>query len=126
MPALIHLQTIRDSRGSLTVMEKGIPFPIKRVFYTYGVPAGTVRGGHGHQVTRLALVAAAGACSVSGVTAGGGAWEFRLDDPSRCLVLEPADWHQMRFDSPGTILLCMASEDFSASEYFYERPEPVE
>ena len=34
---LINFKTHKDSRGSLTVLEKEIPFEIKRVFYIYGV-----------------------------------------------------------------------------------------
>jgi dTDP-4-dehydrorhamnose 3,5-epimerase-like enzyme len=122
MPALIHLTTVVEERGYLTVVENGVPFAVKRVFYTYRVPAGTVRGGHGHKRTRTALVVAAGECEVSGYTESGDAWSFRLADPSECLVLEPGDWHQMRFLEPGTVLICLASEEYDPNDYVYEAP----
>jgi hypothetical protein len=31
MPKLIHIKSFHESRGSLTVLEKNIPFDIKRV-----------------------------------------------------------------------------------------------
>jgi hypothetical protein len=122
MPALVPLTTMREERGSLTVVEKGMPFPVKRVFYTWGVPAGTIRGGHGHMKCRVALVAATGACTVSGTSRGGESWSYRLEDPSRCLLLEPGDWHQMAFEAPATVLLCFASEEYDPADYFYDRP----
>ena len=35
MPKLIHLPTFSDNRGQLTVIEKILPFDIKRVYYIY-------------------------------------------------------------------------------------------
>ena len=37
MAQLINLRTFTDKRGNLTVIEKVIPFDIKRIFYIYGV-----------------------------------------------------------------------------------------
>lgn len=122
MPALVHLTTIAEPRGHLTVIEKGIPFPVKRVFYTYNVPEGAVRGGHRHKKNRTALMVPAGTCDVSGITPGKTPWTYRLDDPSVCLVLEPEDWHQMTFVAPGTILLCLASEEYDPEDYIYDAP----
>lgn len=123
MASLIKLQTIHQSRGNLTVIEKILPFPVKRVFYIYDVPEGSVRGGHCHKRTRMALIALQGRCTVSGAWT---AWEYRLDDPSTALLLEPPDWHEMRFDLPGTILLCLASEEFDEDDYIDEKPPKVE
>lgn len=123
MPSLIELQTVRQDRGSLTVIEKVLPFPVKRVFYIYDVPAGSVRGGHCHKKTRMALVPLGGSCLITGAW---GAWEYRLNDPSRALILEAPDWHEMRFEVPGTILLCLASEEFDADDYIDEKPPKVE
>ncbi len=123
MPNLLVLKTLTDSRGCLTVVEKGVPFPIKRVFYTYRVPAGAVRGRHAHRRTRIALVAMAGSCEVSGCGLDGESWRFLLTNPTECLVLEPGDWHQMAFLEAGTILLCLASEEFDPEDYVYDHPD---
>jgi hypothetical protein len=122
MPSMIRLPTMQDERGLLSVMEKGTPFQIKRVFYTHGAPAGTVRGGHGHKKTWIALVAAAGTVEVSGLSASGSPWSFTLDDPSSCLVLEPGDWHKMFFPREGAVLLCVASEEYDPADYVHEAP----
>ena len=40
MPELIELPTYKDDRGSLTVIEKILPFEIKRVYYIYEAKGG--------------------------------------------------------------------------------------
>jgi hypothetical protein len=123
MPSLIRLTTFDQDHGALTVVEKGVPFPIKRVFYTYHAPVGTVRGGHSHKRSRMALVAVTGRCAVSGVSANGESWSYKLDEPAHCLVLEPSDWHRMTFEVPGTVLLCFASEEYDPDDYVYQQPK---
>jgi hypothetical protein len=44
---------------------------------------------------------------------------FLLDDPATCLVLDPPDWHTMKFGR-GAILLVLSSEHFDASDYVDE------
>ncbi len=44
MASLIDLKTFTDKRGNLTVIEKVVPFDVKRIFYIYGVDS-SVRGG---------------------------------------------------------------------------------
>ena len=44
---IIELPKIMDPRGNLTVAEqqKNIPFEVRRVYWTYDIPAGEHRGG---------------------------------------------------------------------------------
>ena len=48
MAYLIDLKSFTDKRGNLTVIEKTLPFEIKRIFYIYGVDDSD-RGGHRHK-----------------------------------------------------------------------------
>ena len=61
MAELIDLKTYTDRRGNLTVIEKVIPFDIKRIFYIYGVDD-SVRGGHRHHKTVQAAICLQGHC----------------------------------------------------------------
>ena len=63
MAYLIDLTTYTDARGNLTVIEKGIPFDIKRIFYIYGVDD-SVRGGHRHHATIQAVISIKGKCTI--------------------------------------------------------------
>jgi len=114
----IELQTISDDRGSLTVIEKVLPFDIKRVYYIYNVVG--ERGGHKHKKTIQALIALNGACQVH-VVNGTSKESFHLDSPDKCLIVNPDDWHTMDNFSKGTILLVLASECYDEEYYIEER-----
>lgn len=118
MPELIHLHTFSDKRGSLTVMEKVLPFDIKRLFYIYGVDD-SVRGKHRHHRTTQAAVCIAGSCIISNDN-GEKKEQFVLDSPDKCLILYPEDYHWMHHFTKDAILLVVASEYFNPEDYIYE------
>ena len=53
------LKQFEDFRGTLTVLEDEIPFPIKRIYWIYGADE-KIRGGHRHKITQQALIAISG------------------------------------------------------------------
>ena len=118
MAHIIKLKTFSESRGNLTVIEKEIPFKIKRIFYIYGVDE-SVRGGHRHKTTLQAAICILGNCIVSN-NDGKKKEDFLLDHPSKCLILETKDWHTMHHFSPDAVLLVLASTPFDPSDYIYE------
>ncbi len=119
MAHLVDLTTYIDKRGNLTVIEKVLPFDIKRIFYIYGVDD-SIRGGHRHHNTRQAAVSIQGTCKVYN---NNGRTEeiFELIDPSKCLILEPEDWHEMFDFSKEAILMVIASELFDEKDYIFEK-----
>jgi dTDP-4-dehydrorhamnose 3,5-epimerase-like enzyme len=117
--SLLNLQTHTDKRGNLTVIEKIIPFEIKRIFYIYGVDNST-RGYHRHKKTIQAAIAIQGKCRIvskSGV--GCPEEEYILDTPSKCLMLQPEDFHWMDNFSKDCILMVLASENFDKDDYIF-------
>ena len=118
MAYLINLKTFTDKRGNLTVIEKTIPFDVKRIFYIYGVDD-SVRGGHRHHKTIQAAICIQGKCTIFNDDIQTKT-EYILDSPDKCLILEPKDWHQMHSFSPDAILMVLASEYFDAKDYIYE------
>ncbi|MGV3706988.1 MAG: sugar 3,4-ketoisomerase [Arcticibacter sp.] len=118
MAKLLNLKTFTDKRGNLTVIEKIIPFDIKRIFYIYGVDD-SVRGGHRHHRTIQAAICIRGKCTIFNDDSTDQE-EFQLDSPDKCLLLEPEDWHQMHSFSEDAILMVLASEFFDAGDYIYE------
>jgi dTDP-4-dehydrorhamnose 3,5-epimerase-like enzyme len=115
---LINLKTFCDQRGNLTVIEKLIPFDIKRIFYIYGVDS-SVRGKHRHKRTIQAATCIQGKCTIWN-NDGKNKEEFVLDSPDKCLIIKPADWHKMYNFSPDAILMVLASEYFDANDYIFE------
>ena len=118
MAYMIDLKTFTDGRGNLTVIERVIPFEIKRIFYIYGVD-NSVRGGHRHKKTWQAAICLSGKCSIYN-NDGRKEETFTLDSPSKCLILEPSDWHKMYGFSQDVILMVLASEFFDESDYIHE------
>jgi dTDP-4-dehydrorhamnose 3,5-epimerase-like enzyme len=125
MAYLINLVNFKDKRGNLTVLDNTealLPFKIKRVFYIYGVDE-SIRGGHRHKETTQAAICIKGSCVVTNDD-GEKNESFLLDDPSKCLILETKDWHQMREFTPDAILLVFASTYFEESDYIFEPYPP--
>lgn len=120
MAQYINLQTFTDVRGNLTVVEKVLPFEIKRVFYIYGVDD-TERGHHRHKNTFQAAIAIKGSCRImcqgselSPIV------EFVLDTPSKCLVINPEDYHWMDNFTEDCILMVFASEYYDKEDYIFK------
>jgi hypothetical protein len=111
---VINLKTIIDERGSLSVIEKDLPFVIKRVYFMYNLS--DTRGGHGHKETVQALISVSGSCKVHTKNKDVKR-EFILDRPDKCLILKPEDWHKMDCFSSDAVLLVLASEYYNSSDY---------
>ncbi len=67
LPRIIELPKIEDYRGNLTFVQNcdQIPFDIARVYWTYDVPGGVVRGSHAHKENESLIVAASGSFDVT-------------------------------------------------------------
>jgi len=118
LASIIHLRTFSQDRGSLTVIEKELPFTIRRVFYIYGVDD-SVRGKHRHHKTRQAAICISGSCTIYNHN-GKKEDVFIMDDPAKCLLIEPEDWHSMYNFSKDAVLLVLASEYFDPNDYIYD------
>jgi dTDP-4-dehydrorhamnose 3,5-epimerase-like enzyme len=118
MAQLIDLKTFTDKRGNLTVIEKVIPFDLKRIFYIYGVDD-SIRGGHRHKKTIQAAICIQGSCNIYNNN-GKEDENFILDRPYKCLILQPQDWHRMHHFTKDAILMVLASEYFNEEDYIFE------
>lgn len=117
MPKLINLTTHSDARGDLTVIEKCLPFDVKRVYYIYN--STTQRGGHRHKATTQALVCVAGSADIY-VHDGNSEQIVTLNTPNQCLIVNPEDWHTMQNKTSATVLLVLASHHFNLEDYIDE------
>lgn len=112
--AQLILPTFTDVRGSLTVLDGALPFVPVRTYWIYGAD-GQTRGGHRHRHTRQALIAISGSITIymnDGITVE----NVLLEQPGRCLLVEPKDWHTMTFGT-GSVLMVMSSHPYDRSEY---------
>ena len=117
MPHLINIPLFKDERGNLNVVEKILPFEIKRFYYIYDVTS--IRGGHRHKKTVQALICLGGSCEIY-VNNGKTEDSFVLDTPSKCLILDPEDWHTMDKFTTTATLLVFSSEFYDVNDYIDE------
>lgn len=126
-PIIFQLPKITDSRGNLTFLQyPGLtPFEIKRVFYLYGMPDGSTRGGHAHIEMKEMIIAVSGSCTVN--VFDGEAWEtFTLDRPDVGLYLPPRYWRELSGFTPGTVCLTLCSTLFDPTDYLSPMEEYLE
>lgn len=119
MAHILDLKTFSDKRGSLTVIERELPFQVRRIYYIHDVPADQIRAGHRHRKNIQALVCIRGGCGVY-VNNGTTKETYRLERPDRCLIMEPQDWHTMYDFTPDAMLLVLASEPYDLNDYIDE------
>ena len=118
---VLDLPTFEDARGSLTVVDKILPFQVKRSYWVYKVDE-NMRGGHRHKNTWQALVAVTGRVDVY-MCDSFHEETIKLEKPNQCLLVEPKDWHTMTIYN-SSVLLVMASSHFEESDYVSTPYEP--
>lgn len=111
-----------DDRGNLVVIEgdRDVPFEIKRVFYIYGSDTDIVRGSHANLKTEFVLVNVAGKSKVKIKDGLGNEIIYSLNRPKTGLYIPKMVWKEMYGFSEDSVLLCLASEHYDASEYIRE------
>jgi dTDP-4-dehydrorhamnose 3,5-epimerase-like enzyme len=116
---LLDFPKITDPRGNLTFIEGSdhIPFEIKRVYYLYDVPGGSLRGGHAHKALEQIIIALSGSFDVL-LDDGGKKEIYRLNSPSKGLLVTPMVWRELNNFSSGSVCLVLASEHFSEEDYY--------
>ena len=117
MAHIIELPTFGDGRGNLSVLERVVPFAIRRVYFIH--QAKGLRGGHRHRTNIQVLVAVTGSVRIH-VNDGEARADYILDDPRRALLVECRDWHTMDDFSPDCVLLVLASELYDVADYIDE------
>lgn len=115
---IIELPKIMDPRGNLTVAEqlKNIPFEVRRVYWTYDIPAGEHRGGHAHKQCRELVVAVSGSFTVT-LTDGQTRSTYLLNRPFQALLIETGVWRTLEDFSSGAVCLVLAEDYFEEEDY---------
>ena len=112
---LIDLSTFSDKRGDLTVIEKQIPFQVKRVFYIYNVDD-SKRGFHKHKKTRQFAICINGSCNII-FQQKNKEIIFKLDSPTKGLYVRDLVWREMHKFSHDCVLLVLASQEYDELDY---------
>lgn len=127
VPELVDVPTVSNPLGVLGVVEglDPFPFPIKRVYFIYDVPADGVRGSHAHKELSQLIVAVAGSLRVQ-LDDGTTKSEWTLDTPSRGLKVPPGYWRTLSHFTPGSAALVFASDEYTPADYIRDYDEFLE
>lgn len=107
-----------DGRGQLIAVEaeRDIPFPIRRVYYMYGVGKGVRRGFHAHKRLEQILICMHGSCKIL-LDDGKERVTVPLERPDTGLYIGNAVWREMFDFSPDAVLAVLASEVYDEADY---------
>lgn len=116
--------TETKTKGFLSFFEgmKDIPFDIKRVYFIYQVPAGTVRGGHAHRDLVQLLFCPYGRIDVI-LDDGEERCTAVLDRPSKGLIVRDMVWRDMVWREDNSVLVVAASGYYDESDYIRDYNE---
>lgn len=116
---IFDLPRINDPRGNLTFVEAGrhIPFDIRRVYYLYDVPGGSVRGGHAHKVLHQLIIAMSGSFDIH-LDDGCSKKTVHMDRSYYGLYVCPMIWREIDNFSSGAVCMALVSEYYDALDYY--------
>lgn len=114
MAKLVKLATHSNETGKITVIEKILPFKIKRIYFIHGISGD--RGAHAHKKNKQAVLAINGSCKIV-VKKNNYSKTFYLKDNKQLLILKPEDWHLIKNCSKDLILLVVASQNYDPKDY---------
>ena len=116
---LIDLPKINDERGNLTFIEaeRHVPFDIRRVFYLYDVPGGSVRAGHALKSCHQFIIAISGSFDVV-LDDGSARQRFHLNRSHYGLYVTPLTWREIDNFSSNSVCLVLASAAYNESDYY--------
>lgn len=116
---IVNFPKIQDQRGNLTFIQNLIqlPFEIKRVFWTYDVPGGEIRGGHAYYTQEEVIVALSGSFDVVVTNNDGSKEYFKLNRSYFGLYLPPKTWRHMENFSTNSLGLHLCGSVFNEDDY---------
>lgn len=128
MARMLEFSQKGDERGHLVIVEgmQDIPFDIKRIFYIYGSDKSVVRGQHANKKSEFVLINVAGTSKVRVKDGMGNEAVYSLNRPHTGIYLPKMVWKDMYDFSEDSVLLCLASEHYDATEYIRDYDEFVE
>ena len=115
---LIDIATFTDERGAISVIDKELPFQVKRVFWLHHIQEGKDRGAHALLEGMEILVAIHGSFVVD-LDDVIDKTSVLLDDPSKGLIIRPGVWFRTHSYKEDGVSLVLADEVYSRDRYTY-------
>lgn len=119
---LIDVPTFTDERGAISVLDKELPFQVKRVFWLHHIQEGKDRGAHALLDSSEIMVAVHGSFIVD-LDDTINKTSVLLDDPSKGLMIRPGVWFRTHSYKEDGVSLILAEEEYARDKYTYDYEE---
>lgn len=119
---LIDVPTYTDERGAISVMDRELPFNVRRVFWLHHIVEGKDRGAHALLDSSEIIVAIHGSFVVD-LDDTETKTSIVLDDPSKGLIIRPGIWFRTHSYKDDGVSLILAEEEYARDKYIYDFEE---
>lgn len=119
---MIDVPTFIDERGAISVMDKELPFHVKRVFWLHHIVEGKDRGAHALLDSSELMVAVHGSFIVD-LDDTESKTSVLLDNPSKGLMIRPGVWFRTHSYKEDGVSLILAEEEYARDKYTYDYEE---
>lgn len=119
---LVDIPTFTDERGAISVMDKELPFEVKRVFWLHHIAEGKDRGAHALLDSSEIMVAIHGSFVVD-LDDTENKVSVLLDDPGKGLLIRPGIWFRTHSYKEDGVSLILASDEYARDKYTYDYEE---
>ena len=118
----MDVPTFTDERGAISVLDKELPFQVRRVFWLHHIKDGKDRGAHALLDSSEIMVAVHGSFIVD-LDDTMNKTSILLDDPSKGLVIKPGVWFRTHSYKKDGVSLILAEEEYARDKYTYDYEE---
>lgn len=119
---LIDIPTFTDERGVISVIDKELPFQVRRVFWLHHIADGKDRGEHALLDSTEIIVAVHGSFVVD-LDDTENKISVLLDSPDKGLVIRPGVWFRTHSYKNNGVSLILAEEEYARNKYTYDYEE---
>lgn len=119
---LINIPTFTDERGAISVMDKELPFQVRRVFWLHHIADGKDRGEHALLDSTEIIVAVHGSFVVD-LDDTVSKTSVLLDSSDKGLVIRPGIWFRTHSYKDDGVSLILAEEEYARDKYTYDYEE---
>jgi len=119
---LIDIPTYTDERGAISVIDRELPFEVKRVFWLHHIQEGQTRGGHA-LLEGTEIMCCLHGSFVIDLDDTIDKVSILLNDTSKGLIIRPGVWFTTHSYKEDGVLLILADEVYSRERYTYNYSE---
>lgn len=118
----LDVPTFIDERGAISVMDKELPFEVKRVFWLHHISEGKDRGAHALLNSSEIMIAVHGSFIVD-LDDTQNKKSILLDSPDKGLIIRPGIWFRTHSYKDDGVSMVLAEEEYARDKYTYDYEE---